>query len=492
MGISNHHKVHNMGSRNLSINRVKQVSKRHLLLVVILLLFTGGSDVEASIPLFNQQVSQEMAFSNLSVSYRDDEALRVSIDVNEMHLLDLLHELAREVRVEISIQSENISNTKVSYTATHETIYTILDELLVEHDLEYSLHNDRKLLIIRNQLDEEEEVFQQTVTGQVTDAATGETLPGVNIAVEGTNRGTVTDNDGEYNIQIEDTETVLNFSFIGYATQSITVGDSQTINVALEQDLGRLDEVIVVGYGTVQKSDLTGSVERVTADQFSTQNMAQITDMLTGTVAGFYAQQGTSAAGGGSMEIRGATSLLASTEPLIVLDGVIYNGSLRDINPHDVETIDILKDASSAAVYGAKSASGVVLITTTRGSTGRPVISFNSETGLTQAASHHRPLGPEEFLKFRGDYLRTIRGFDQTPVHYYTHPDDLPADINLDEWSNYSDSPHEDHVREYLNRHLLTATEREQYMAGQPADWYDMVMDNGIRRNYNVSIAVRK
>lgn len=328
---------------------------------------------------------------------------------------------------------------------------------------------------------------QINVAGTVIDAQTEEPLIGVTVQVRGTVIGTITDLDGEYSISVPDENSILSFSFIGYTTEEVVVADQREINISLEIDLLRLDEVVVVGYGTVRRSDLTGSVMRVRGEDFRTQSTTQLTDMLAGTVAGFYSRQGTSAAGGSSMEVRGPTSLSAGTEPLVVLDGVIYNGSIRDINPNDIESIDILKDASSSAIFGAKAASGVVIITTTKGGIGDPTINFSSKIGITEAASHYRPLGPEEFLRFRGDYLRTASYFT-IPRHYYTHPNELPTEISLDEWSNYSDSPNPDNLIEYLQRHRLQSIEVEQYLKGESANWYDMVMDQGLRQDYDLSI----
>src|SRR5690606_2044404 len=139
--------------------------------------------------------------------------------------------------------------------------------------------------------------------------------------------GTATDLDGRYSLTVPDGATLV-FSFIGFEPQSIEVGGRSVIDVTLQEDVTALDEVIVVGYGTMKKSDLTGSVQRIDVDNFKAQSMVQVTDMLAGTVAGFNANQGTSAQGGASMEIRGPTSLTANTNPLIVLDGVIYHGAL--------------------------------------------------------------------------------------------------------------------------------------------------------------------
>src|SRR5690606_1612980 len=228
------------------------------------------------------------------------------------------------------------------------------------------------------------------------------------------------------------------------------------------------------GYGTVKKSDLTGSVDRISGEDFENQNLTQVSEMLAGTIAGFSSNQGASPAGGGSMEVRGPTSLTAGTSPMIVLYGQIYNVSLRDINPSDIESIDILKDASSAAIFGAKAASGVVLITTTKGESGKPVIRFSSKVGISTPTYERRPYSPQEYIDFRADYFRTINPGQN--YNYYTNPDDLPGDISVEQWRAMSESPLPDNTDEYLRRLNFFPIEQEQYKAGQTTDWYDVVI----------------
>lgn len=326
----------------------------------------------------------------------------------------------------------------------------------------------------------------RSVSGVVTDANSGETLPGVNIVVSGSALGTVSDLDGSYAIQVPGEGSVLNFSFIGYLKQEVVVGNQTIVNISLESDAADLDEVVVVGYGTVKKRDLTGSVERIEAATFQNQTMTQLTDMLTGTVAGFNANQSTSAAGGSTLEVRGPTSLNAGTSPMIVLDGVVYKGSLQDINPHDIESIDILKDASSAAVFGSKAASGVILVTTKQGQKGKPTINYSSRFGIAEPASHRKPLGPDEYIQFRTDYFRTI--FPQTPYHFYTNPNNLPSDVSLEEWRSLSNNPIADDTQEYMSRLRLFPIEQENFLSGKTVDWYDVVMRRGFRQTHDLSI----
>jgi TonB-dependent starch-binding outer membrane protein SusC len=326
---------------------------------------------------------------------------------------------------------------------------------------------------------------QRTVQGTVTDNQ-GSPLPGVTVVIKGTTQGTVTNATGEYSLTSPSDATLV-FSFVGMKTQEILIENRATIDVILEQDIIGLEEVIAIGYGTVRKSDLTGSVERVSSSDFETKSITNMIEALTGSVPGFYSTQGTLAAGGGSMEIRGPTSLAANIEPLIVLDGVIYSGNLRDINPEDIESMDILKDASAAAIFGSRSASGVIVVTTKKGKISRPTINLYLKTGIAGLTNHMTPLSPMDYLEARGDYFRRIHS-DARPQYYYTHPNDLPNNISLEDWAAYDASPSPDYEGTWLSRLVLSPKERENYLAGRTLNWYDEIVRNGIRQDYDMNV----
>ncbi len=324
------------------------------------------------------------------------------------------------------------------------------------------------------------------IEGTVTDLQ-GEPLIGVNVLVKGTNTGTSTDYDGSFSLTDVADNAVLVFSYIGYQTLEVDVDGQSFLEVRMASDAQMLDELVVVGYGTVKKSDLTGSVATISGETFRDQPLTQVSEMLSGTVAGFYSTQGTRAAGGGSLEIRGPNSLTASSTPMIVLDGVIYNGSLADINPSDIQSIDILKDASSAAVYGARAASGVVIITTKQGSTGKPVIRFNARVGTASPSNKFEPFQGEEYLTFRRDVLRAITpGF---PSYYFDDPTDLPDGVSLEEWRNASDNPNANDLDEYLSRLNFFQVESKNYKEGNVVNWFDEVMQTGFRQDYDLSVS---
>ena len=325
------------------------------------------------------------------------------------------------------------------------------------------------------------------IAGTVVDAQSGESLPGVNVMVKGSSIGTVTDIDGAYAVEVTGSSAVLVFSFIGYISQEVEVGNQNIVDVKLSPSATDLEEVVVIGYGTQKKSDLTGSVASVDAQSFRDLPMTQFTDMLAGTVAGFNANQGTSAAGGSSLEIRGPTSLNASTEPLIVVDGAIFHGNISDINPNDIESVDILKDASSAAVFGSRAAAGVLMVTTKKGLTGKPKINLSLSLGRAEVTNHFRAYDGQGYIDFRADVMRAYR--PDAPSYYHDNPAQLPEGVTLEQWRNASNNPQADNTAEWLRRLNFFPIETENYLNGKTVDWYREVIRPGLRQNYDIDIS---
>ncbi len=223
------------------------------------------------------------------------------------------------------------------------------------------------------------------IAGTVTDE-TGETMPGVNILVKGSLTGTITDIDGKYTITVPDANATLVFSFIGYAPQEVIVGEQRTINIALKEAARQLDEVVVVGYATVKKANLTGAVDQLKGDILENRAVTSAAQALQGTVANLNISSGTGGAPGATqaINIRGYTGFGKTGGPLIVTDGV-QGGSLQDINPDDIESISILKDAASSAIYGSSAPYGVIIITTKKGRPdAAPKITYSNNFGFAQ------------------------------------------------------------------------------------------------------------
>ncbi|MFH4966882.1 TonB-dependent receptor [Gaetbulibacter sp. M240] len=240
--------------------------------------------------------------------------------------------------------------------------------------------------------------FGQTeVSGTVTSASDGQPIPGVNVIIKGTARGTATDFDGNFKIDALSND-ILVFSFLGYLTQEFTVGNQEVLNVSLEEDAAKLDEVVVVGYGTAKRSDLTGALTSVTAKDFEDQPLNQVSQALQGRAAGVQVTQ-TSGVPGGSFKIRirGANSITGSNEPLYVVDGQFVD--ISTVNVNDIQSMEVLKDASATAIYGTRGANGVVLITTKKGRPGKARINVNLFTGISNVTQKLDLMNAVEFAE---------------------------------------------------------------------------------------------
>jgi TonB-linked SusC/RagA family outer membrane protein len=290
-------------------------------------------------------------------------------------------------------------------------------------------------------------------------------------------------------------------------SNDLKIGDQTSLNVVMSVDVGLLEEVIVIGYGTVKKKDLTGAVTRINAEELKKEATSNMTSMLRGSIPGLDVSLNTTAKGLSSprdMMIRGETSLRAldangtdqpqrdANAPLIVVDGMIYYGDLADINPQDIESFDILKDASSSAIYGARASNGVVLITTKKGSKGKPVININTSTGIAYASPSSLDLmNGEQFI------ARRIAGFEQNErrqntigAGYYTKYDNLPSGVTLDQWKAYDGSGvATDLDAIWLNRIGFAPIEIVNYEAGNELNYTKYMRQTGLTQDYTLSVS---
>lgn len=256
-------------------------------------------------------------------------------------------------------------------------------------------------VLVGNELNAQNSGF--AVNGTITDE-TGLPLPGVNILEKGTNNGASTDFDGNYTINVSNTNAILVVSYVGFVTQEINVAGKKSINVQLKSDTESLDEVVVIGYGSVRKTDLTGSVSSMTGKDLEEIPVSNVSEVLSGRMAGV---QVTSAEGSPDSEvkirIRGGGSLTQDSSPLIIVDGFPVN-SMSDISPSNIESITVLKDASSTAIYGSRGANGVIIVTTIKGKDGKIDVNFNTFYGLKSIANTIDVQTPEDFVKWQYEY----------------------------------------------------------------------------------------
>ncbi len=245
-----------------------------------------------------------------------------------------------------------------------------------------------------------------SVSGKVVDEK-GEGLPGVTVLLKGTSTATPTDNDGNYTLSAPDGRGTLVFSFVGFQMQEVPINNRSTVNVTMASDAKALDEVVVIGYGTVKKSDVTGSVVSLKSEELREVPSANVLEAAQGKIAGADIVRNSGQAGAGvSIQIRGVRSVAGgSNQPLIIVDGVQYQ-RIEDINPNDIQSMEILKDASATAIYGSRAANGVILITTKKGLSGKPEVTFNSYAGVSQVTMYPKAMGLDEFVAMRREAFR--------------------------------------------------------------------------------------
>jgi len=264
----------------------------------------------------------------------------------------------------------------------------------------------------------------RTISGKVT-GTDGQTLPGVTVLVKGTTLGVITNANGNYSLQVGSDAGILVFSYIGMRTQEIEIGSAGVINITMEESVVSVDEVVVVGYGTQRRSDISGSVATVNTEDLIAQPTTDLQGMLKGKVAGLYVTVGDARPGGSSnVLLRGIRSLKGGNSPLYVVDGVALS-SINEINIDDVESISVLKDASSQAIYGARASNGVILITTKRGSNtkNKVDITYNGYYSIQNVDPNFEIFSPEEYYQlrreaYRGDLANAQNGW------VGTYPDD--------------------------------------------------------------------
>ena len=321
-----------------------------------------------------------------------------SIYAKDKSIREVLGILEKESNYRFFYNDDLISIDKVvDIEIKTQDIYQILDKLFESTEFTYNVL-EKNLIVISLK----ENLQQQIVHGTITDASTGDPMPGVNVLVRGTSIGVISDAQGKYSLNITDSNVVLVFSFIGYKQEEVLFDGKSIVNVKLLSDVTSLSEVVVVGYGTQKRSDITGTVASLPKDKLEMTPNLNIAQAIQGSIAGVMIQTTSSgAASEESIMIRGRNSIAASNNPLIVLDGIPYGGQIRDINPNTVESIEILKDASSAAIYGSRASSGVILITTKQGVSGKLKVSYDGKYSIQSFANLPDLMTGPEYYDFK-------------------------------------------------------------------------------------------
>jgi len=343
----------------------------------------------------------------------------------------------------------------------------------------------------------------KAISGVVMDA-NQEAVIGAPVSVKGTTIATATDLDGKFKLNVPAKATLV-ISYLGYATQEVEVTAKSEYKIVLVESSLSLNEVVVVGYGSMRKKDLTGSIVQIRPDNIANENPKTVQDILRGT-PGLRVGFDSSAKGGGTLEIRGQRSVYTAgnhNSPLLILDGMFFNGELSEINPDDIGQIDVLKDASAAAIYGSKAANGVIIITTKKGKKGKPTVNLTANSGWSQKTDYRRRWTPSEYLQHRQDYYEsTTYGVNyltgeydayQTGTigsGYYTNPNKLPSDVSIEDWRGYTVNGADEPDLSIWGRRLgLEGNLLDNLVAGKTVDWSDKVFRTGFNQDYNVSVS---
>lgn len=429
----------------------------------------------------------------------DAQNTEIKISRNNMTLRELIEEIEAQTDYLVVFRNQDVNlDQRISFEQKSGKIIDYLDEISEQIGLSFQF--DNKYITV---IPKVESVTQskRKVTGHIVDI-NGDPIIGANVVEKGTTNGTITDVDGNFTLEVSG-DNPLVISYIGYASQEVNVENQSNLAIRLHEDSEALDEVVVIGYGTAKRRDLTGAIASVKAEKMEAEAPRDITDLMRGTAAGLNVGMSTSAKGDLTPQIRGVNTLTAGSSPTIVVDGVIYYGSLSDINTNDVASIDVLKDASSAAVYGSQAANGVIVVTTKRGKEkkdGAATVTFNANVGFVQSANQMPVLDGKGYLKYRQDY-QLLNSTDEYLAQYpeiYTSPFELEGTgVSQLDWYNYSQTvpvtsvTDEELTRAWLSRLQLYTPEIDNYIAGIETNWADLVLHTGFTQDYTVSVSNR-
>lgn len=320
--------------------------------------------------------------------------------------------------------------------------------------------------------------------------------------VKGTTTGGITGLDGGYSVTIPDDDAVLIFSSVGYETIEVPVGNQSVIDISLVPDITSLEEIVVIGYGTSKKKDLTGSIVNVKAEEVSKYKPTSVSEILRTTAPGLQVGYATNARNVPDFEVRGDASIKANdndernaNKPLIVVDGVIFLGDLAEINPNDIESVDVLKDASAAAIYGSQASNGVVIFTTKKGEYGKPKINFSSRIGLITGAKRQETFkGGDEVLNWLTDMNESINELLEEPWTKYRDYYSIPAEYQ-DDWLLANGIPGETDPAVINGARVdnfgFWEIEKENFNNGTVYDWQDFLFHTGVRQDYDLSVSGR-
>ena len=421
-----------------------------------------------------QVISLQLLMAN-DIQGQSLKEIRISIQLEKATPVEVFSAIEDKTRFKF-VHNRSVASLKkrMDVNFVNQPLEYVLKYVAQEARLQFKRINQSiSVTIPDRKISPEEEVIEvdKSISGKVTDAETGEPIAGVNVVVSGSSIGTITDVAGAYNIEVPETAEALTFSYVGYEAEEVVIGDRSVINVRLAVDLASLNEVVVIGYGTRSKNEVTTAIASVNSEQIKDQVVSGFDQAVAGMLPGVQLAQTSGAPGAnGEFRIRGIGTLTAGIEPLIVVDGVPLMEGLNfsQLNPADIASIDVLKDASAAAIYGSRGANGVIIITTKKGSFNQPLsIQFNAFGGIQQISQKIDLMDAYEMA----DYIAASRN---------------NAWINLDPDNNSAGDPNDVRSGRYQIPDYV-----QPYLQGTPGltntDWQDEVFRSAPMQNYQIS-----
>ena len=448
---------------------------------------------------------------SMAASNAFSQSKTLDLNIENGTIKEVLLEIKKQTNVSFLYNNKELNDSeRVTLNVRDNSVDNVLSLLLKKQNLVYSVENN-VILIYKPETgarvaDKTLQANRRLVKGIITDER-GEPIVGATIMEKGTTNGVITDMNGVFTLQIPGNGALLQVTYIGYVTQEVTVKNQSDVRIVLKEDLLALDEVVVVGYGTMRKKDLTGSIMQIRPDNIANETPKTVQDILRGS-PGLSVGYDASAKGGGSMMLRGQRSVYTDgghNNPLLILDGMIFYGELSEINPDDIAQIDILKDASATAIYGARAASGVIIIVTKKGKEGKPVINVTTNIGWTEKSTYRERFGTDAYMQHRQDWFtKNTYGVNpetgvyeayQTGVYanqpgYFIRPDQLPSSVSIENWRAYtSNLSDESDLSIWGKRMGLKGNALDNYLAGRTVDWAKKSFRTGFNQDYNASVS---
>lgn len=350
---------------------------------------------------------------SVSATLHSQEA-KVSIHAIDKTINDVFGEIKSQTNYSFWYDVKDVDvNRKINVNVENETVKSVLATILKDQNVEFEL-KDNHIVIMKKAPSHKDNIpasiYQQTkrITGVIKDE-NGEPVIGANIIVKGTTTGIISDINGQFAMDVPE-NAILQISYIGYTPQEIRPGNRTSIEITLSEDSETLDEVVVIGYGVMKKTDLTGAVSSVKGEKISSASSNDITDILQGKVAGMGIVSSSKVGESGSIRIRGTRSLNANNDPLVIIDGV--PGRLESVNTNDIESLEVLKDAASTAIYGSRGANGVIMISTKKAGEQKTSVSYNGYLGI-RVPNRTKMQSGDEYIQFRRDGFRYRNGWDK-------------------------------------------------------------------------------